>query len=112
MNYIEVYSVSFDWNKASVVRPANIYGEHDNFRTRIYGNRITVRKDYFEKRTSDEICWGDGSPIRDFIYGGDVADGIINVYEQKLTQPINLGSGEVLSIRRMIETCRYIRRKW
>ena len=46
----------------------------------------------------------DGSPIRDFIYAGDVADGIIKAYEQKLTQPINLGSGTGVTIRELAET--------
>ena len=99
----EVYSVSFDWNKASVVRPANIYGRHDNF-----GPESTVIasliKRLFGEKEHPLICWGDGSPIRDFIYAGDVADGIIKAYEQKLTQPINLGSGTGVTIRELAET--------
>ena len=99
----EVYSVSYDWNKASIVRPANIYGRHDNF-----GPESTVIasliKRLFGEKEHPLVCWGDGSPIRDFIYAGDVADGIIQAYEQKLTQPINLGSGTGVTIKELAET--------
>ena len=99
----EVYSVSYDWNKASIVRPANIYGRHDNF-----GPESTVIasliKRLFGEKEHPLVCWGDGSPIRDFIYADDVADGIIKAYEQKLTQPINLGSGTGVTIKELAET--------
>ena len=99
----EVYSVSFDWNKASIVRPANIYGRHDNFTSESTVIASLIKRLFGEKE-HPLICWGDGSPIRDFIYAGDVADGIIKAYEQKLTQPINLGSGTGVTIRQLAET--------
>lgn len=99
----EVYQVSYNWNKASVVRPANIYGRHDNF-----GPESTVIasliKRLFGEKEHPLVCWGDGSPIRDFIYAGDVADGIIQAYEQRITQPINLGSGTGVTIKELAET--------
>jgi GDP-L-fucose synthase len=99
----EVYSVSYNWNNVSIVRPANIYGPYDNF-----GNESTVIasliKRLFGHKENPLICWGDGSPIRDFIYVGDVADGIIKAYENKITEPINLGSGDGVSIRELAET--------
>ena len=99
----EVYSVSYNWNKASIVRPANIYGRHDNF-----GPESTVIasliKRLFGEKEHPLVCWGDGSPIRDFIYAGDVADGIIQAYEGKITQPINLGSGTGVTIKELAET--------
>jgi GDP-L-fucose synthase len=99
----EVYSVSYDWNNVSIVRPANIYGPHDNF-----GPESTVIasliKRLFGEKEHPLVCWGDGTPIRDFIYAGDVADGIIKAYEQKITQPINLGSGTGVTIKELAET--------
>jgi GDP-L-fucose synthase len=96
----EVYQVSYNWNKASVVRPANIYGRHDNF-----GPESTVIASLIKRLFGDPlVCWGDGSPIRDFIYAGDVADGIIQAYEQRITQPINLGSGTGVTIKQLAET--------
>lgn len=99
----EVYQVSYNWNKVSIVRPANIYGRHDNF-----GPESTVIasliKRLFGEKEHPLVCWGDGSPIRDFIYAGDVADGIIQAYEGRITQPINLGSGTGVTIRELAET--------
>ena len=43
--------------------------------------------------------WGDGSPIRDFIYSDDVADGMIEVVKRGYNKPINLGSGSGVTIK-------------
>ena len=47
--------------------------------------------------------WGDGSPIRDFIHAKDVARGMIFVVENKITEPINLGSGTGFKIKELAE---------
>jgi GDP-L-fucose synthase len=43
--------------------------------------------------------WGDGSPIRDFIYSEDVARGMMHMVENKVTEPVNLGSGSGITIK-------------
>ena len=48
--------------------------------------------------------WGDGSPVRDFIYAKDVARGMVYAVENKITQPLNLGSGNGLTIKEIAET--------
>ena len=48
--------------------------------------------------------WGDGSQIRDFIHAHDVARGMIFAVENKITDPINLGSGEGVKIKTIAET--------
>jgi GDP-L-fucose synthase len=99
----EVYSITYDWNKISIVRPANIYGKFDNFgeNATVIGSLI---KRLFGEHEIPLVCWGDGSPIRDFIYAGDVADGIIDAYTNKITEPINLGSGCGVTIKELAET--------
>ena len=52
------------------------------------------------------VCWGDGTPIRDFIYAGDCADAMIHMVENGVTQPVNLGSGDGISIKEIAETIR------
>lgn len=47
--------------------------------------------------------WGDGSPIRDFIHARDVARGMMIAVEKGVNQPINLGSGDGISIREIVE---------
>lgn len=49
--------------------------------------------------------WGTGRPTRDFVYAGDVAEGILRaaeVYEQP--ELVNLSSGMEASIREVVET--------
>jgi len=47
--------------------------------------------------------WGDGSPIRDLIYSEDVARGMLHMVENKVTEPVNLGSGNGVTIREIAE---------
>ena len=52
------------------------------------------------------MVWGDGSAVRDFAYSRDVAEGIIlALYYGTGSHPfVNLGSGQVCSIRELVET--------
>ena len=47
--------------------------------------------------------WGDGSAIRDFIHARDVAMGMMMCMEQRINQPINLGSGGGVSIKELLK---------
>ena len=62
----------------------------------------TKGKKVFEA-TNEIEAWGDGTPIRDFVYGGDVADAILDLYEKEIHTTINFGAGEEITIKSMIE---------
>ena len=101
--YLESHEVQYDWKDWTIVRPANIFGEYDNFHDGAMALPANIRKVY--EAVSDEItAWGDGSPTRDFIYAGDVASATIKCMEEKLHIISNLGSGEEISIKRMVDT--------
>ena len=100
--YLEAFKVQEKYEKFTIVRPANIFGEYDNFGEGATVIGATCRKIYDSDGEID--AWGDGTPTRDFIYAGDVADGCIKCLENKLHITTNLGSGEEISIKRMIET--------
>ena len=58
-----------------------------------------------KKANKNEILevWGDGSPVRDFIYSEDVADGMIHMVENQINSPVNLASGNGITIRKIAE---------
>tara|TARA_B100000768_G_scaffold163465_1_gene164758 strand:- start:5655 stop:6653 length:999 start_codon:yes stop_codon:yes gene_type:complete len=94
----QAYEIQYNWDKISIVRPANVYGPYDNFDP----ENAMVIPSLINRASSGErplTVWGDGSPIRDFIYSGDVADGMLEVVRQGYNKPINLGSGNGVSIK-------------
>ncbi|SVD12765.1 uncharacterized protein METZ01_LOCUS365619, partial [marine metagenome] len=97
---VEAYMKQYDWNKCSIVRPANVYGPYDNF-----GQWSMVVPSLIKKAHENDVLevWGDGSPIRDLIYSEDVARGMLHMVENKVTEPVNLGSGNGVTIREIAE---------
>jgi GDP-L-fucose synthase len=97
----EAYSIQYGWNNVSIVRPANVYGSYDNFNP----ENAMVIPSLIRKAQDNDILevWGDGSTIRDFIHADDVALGMIFVVENKITLPINLGSGKGYSIKEVVD---------
>lgn len=98
---LEAYKVQYNYDKWAIIRPANIFGEYDDFNGKGTVIASTIKKVY--EATDTMEAWGDGSPIRDFVYAGDVANAIIKLYENKLHTTINFGSGEEVSIKEIIE---------
>lgn len=106
---LESYKVQYGYNKWSIVRPANIYGEYDDFSGN--GTVISTMVRKISESDGSIVAWGDGSPIRDFVFGEDVANALIDVYEKQLNITINFGSGEEITIRKMIENLIKISKK-
>ena len=97
---VQAYMKEYNWNKCSIVRPANVYGPNDNF-----GEWSMVVPSLIKKAFSNETfeVWGDGTPIRDLIYSEDVAKGMIHMVENEVTEPVNLGSGTGITIGEVAE---------
>ncbi len=97
----EGYEIQYDWNKISIVRPANVYGKWDNFDPE---NAMVIPALIRKADENDKLSvWGDGSAIRDFIHARDVARGMAHAVEHKITEPINLGSGTGATIKEIAE---------
>lgn len=98
----EAYKIEYNWDKISIVRPANVYGPYDNFDP---ANAMVIPS--LIRRALDGerplTVWGDGSPIRDFIHARDVARGMMLAVEMGINEPINLGSGSGVTIRQIAE---------
>ena len=98
---IEAFKIEYNFDSLHIVRPANIYGPYDNF-----GEESTVIASLIKKGYHNDIInvWGDGSPIRDFIYSKDVARGMLHMVENNINVPVNLGSGVEVKISDIANT--------
>ena len=97
---VEAYVKQNNWNKCSIFRPANVYGPNDNF-----GKWSMVVPSLIKKAMENDVLevWGEGSPIRDLIYTDDVARGMIHMVENQVTEPVNLGSGDGVTIKEVAD---------
>ncbi len=83
--------------------PVNLYGPGDNFDPETSHVIPALIRKCFEARDRGEqkiVCWGDGSPTREFLYVEDAAEGLVQAtqgYDDG--EPVNLGSGREISIR-------------
>lgn len=95
--------------KMAIVRPANIYGPHDNFdpATAMVIPALISR---ICRGEDPLVVWGDGGQVRDFLYVKDCARGMLLAMERHCEcDPLNLGSGIPVSIREVVETIlRYV----
>jgi len=84
--------------KIAIVRPSNSYGPRDNFdpeSAHVIGALIIKAT----KNMNPFVIWGDGSPVREFIYAKDAAEGMLKTMETYCeADPINLSSGEYVTI--------------
>jgi GDP-L-fucose synthase len=107
---LHVQSIAY-WRQhrfpAVVTIPGNIYGPHDNFDLEnAHVVPALVRKfvTAVEEGQRDVVVWGSGKPLRDFVYGGDVADGMLRAAEvYDGAELVNLSAGSVTSIRELVE---------
>ena len=88
------------------VMPCNLYGPGDHW------NDVTshvipslMTRFHNAKTNGDEIVtvWGDGSPLREFLYVDDLAEAIIIALQHYSdSSPLNIGSGEEVSISNLV----------
>lgn len=87
--------------------PVNLYGPRDNFNLETSHVIPALIRKCLEAREQGEeqvIVWGDGSPTREFLYVEDAAEGILLAAERyDGREPVNLGSGNEISIRNLVE---------
>ena len=97
---VEAFMIEYGRKNCSIVRPANIYGKWD-----VFSDKATVIGSLINKGYQDDVLnvWGDGTPIRDFIYSKDVARGMLHMVENEVTEPVNLGSGKGVTIKEISE---------
>jgi GDP-L-fucose synthase len=90
--------------------PVNLYGPGDNFDLETsHVIPALIRKMVEASESGDEeiVLWGDGTPTREFLYVDDCVEGLALAGERYDGQePVNLGTGEEISIRDLAELVR------
>lgn len=83
--------------------PVNLYGPDDNFDLQTSHVIPALIRKYVEAQRAglkQVTAWGTGSASREFLYVDDCAEGLIKATEEyEGEEPINLGSGQEISIR-------------
>jgi len=89
--------------RTAYLLPANLYGPRDNF----HEANAHVIPDLVRKLLAgheEVVLWGDGSPTREFLYVEDAVEGLVLAAERyDGAEPVNLGTGEEISIRALAE---------
>lgn len=83
--------------------PCNLYGPNDNYHpehSHVLPAMLRRFHEAKEQELDEVVCWGDGSPLREFLYVDDLADACLFLMERYSgDRAINVGSGRELSIR-------------
>ncbi|MBS3915672.1 MAG: GDP-L-fucose synthase [Bacteroidetes bacterium] len=97
----EYYREQYGCNFISAM-PTNLYGINDNYHPDNSHVLPALIRKFHEARSlgkSEVVIWGDGTPLREFLYADDLADALVFLllnYNEK--QFINVGYGEDISI--------------
>lgn len=89
------------------VMPTNLYGPGDNYHPEhSHVLPALIRRFHEAKEAGAEsvTCWGDGSPLREFLYVDDLAElcvFLMNNYSDAET--VNAGTGKELTIKQLTE---------
>ena len=101
----QAYRQQYKFNSIFLL-PVNLYGPGDNFdpdSSHVIPALIKKCVDAMEEGKNEIICWGDGSPTREFLYVEDAAEGILLATEKyDKAEPVNLGSGMEISIKKLV----------
>ena len=101
------YRQQYGFN-AIYLMPVNLYGPGDHFNpetSHVIPALIRKCLEAVERGQPEIVCWGDGTPTREFLYVEDCAEAITLAAERyDGVQPVNIGSGFEISIRELAGT--------
>lgn len=87
-----------------VIRPGNLYGDHDDFEWDTSHSTAAIIRRVVERHKPIEV-WGDGSDIKDLMYISDFIDGLILSMEKiDGFEILNLAKGKSYSIKGTLKT--------
>lgn len=104
LKYCEYLNRQYGTDYISVM-PTNLYGPNDNYHPEHSHVLPALIRRFHEAKVSgaDSVtCWGDGSPLREFLYVDDLANlcvFLMNNYSESET--VNAGTGKELTIKEL-----------
>ena len=106
LKYCEYLNRQYGTDYISVM-PTNLYGPNDNYHpehSHVLPALIRRFHEAKEAGLKEVTCWGDGSPLREFLYVDDLAElcvFLMNNYSGNET--VNAGTGKEISIKGLTE---------
>lgn len=106
LKYCEYLNRQYGTDFISVM-PTNLYGPNDNYHPKnSHVLPAFIRRFHEAKKAGlkEVVCWGDGSPLREFLYVDDLANlcvFLMNHYSGNET--VNAGTGKELTIKQLAE---------
>ena len=106
LKYCEYLNRQYGCDYISVM-PTNLYGPNDNYHpehSHVLPAFIRRFHEAKEQGAEKVVCWGDGSPLREFLYVDDLAElavFLMNNYSGNET--VNAGTGKEITIKGLAE---------
>ena len=101
----QAYREQYGFNSIFMV-PVNLYGPRDNFdleTSHVIPALIRKCLEAKQRVLSEMVCWGDGTPTREFLYVEDCAEAILLAAERyNGSEPVNIGTGGEISIKNLV----------
>jgi GDP-L-fucose synthase len=102
----QAYRQQYGFNAISL-QPTNLYGVNDNFNPESSHVIPGIMRRMHEAKLNGDsqfVCWGDGSPLREFLYIDDMAEACyICMNDYNDTEIINIGTGSDITIKELTE---------
>ncbi len=106
LKYCEFLNRQYGTDYISIM-PTNLYGPNDNYHPAFSHVMPALIRRFHEAKKVDApyvTCWGDGSPLREFLYVEDLAElcvFLMNHYSGNET--VNAGTGKEITIKELAE---------
>tara|TARA_B100001989_G_C24545991_1_gene470808 strand:+ start:523 stop:1452 length:930 start_codon:yes stop_codon:yes gene_type:complete len=111
LKFLELINKEYGTSHLSII-PAASYGPNDCYdenRNHVIPALISKIYNAKIKKLENISLWGTGNAKREFIHVDDMADGILYIIEKYTdTKPINLGTGEEVSIKQLADIIKKI----
>jgi GDP-L-fucose synthase len=119
----DAYNRQYGTNFISAM-PTNMYGPSDNYHPENSHVLPALIRRFHEAKVSEAsevVCWGTGSPLREFLYSDDLAEACVFLVEKAnykdmaftdgsgtVQSHINVGSGKEVTIKQLAETVKEV----